>query len=163
MRRLFACAVTTTAALLLLACGGRADDRTDMAAGQQPQGELRTVTGCLSASPQSGQYMLTAETDLVASTGAVATSGTVPTYTYQLTGATELQQHVGRLVEITGHVTGDAKEMEHEDTTRHDPPASGENRPDPKVVTEESIAMKVLPLHVQSVKQVGGTCVGETR
>jgi hypothetical protein len=115
-----------------------------------------TVVGCLQPGAQPNQFVLAATADPLAKGVAVATSGAVPNITYQLSGGSNLEAHVGHRVEITGKTTGQAQKAVATDTSvkRDRIP----NQPDPKVETKEKAAIELRDLQIESLKMVGTSC-----
>jgi len=103
--------------------------------------------------------VLTATPDPLAKGVAVATSGSVPNITYQLSGGTNLAAHVGHRVEITGRSTGGAQKAMATDssTKRVDVP----DKPDPKVETKEKTAIELRDLQIESLKMVSTSCTAK--
>ena len=115
-----------------------------------------TVTGCLQKGAQPSQFVLAATTDPLAKGVAVATSGSVPNVTYQLSGGSNLAAHVGHRVEITGTSSGKAQKATATDSnvTRAEVP----NQPDPKVEVKEKAAIELRDLQIESMKMVSTSC-----
>jgi hypothetical protein len=115
-----------------------------------------TVVGCLRTGAQPNQFVLAATADPLAKGVAVATSGSVPNITYQLSGGSNLQAHLGHRVEITGKTTGAAQKAVATDSAvkREEIP----NKPDPKVETKEKAAIELRDLQIESLKMVGTSC-----
>ena len=118
-----------------------------------------TVVGCLQTGAQPNQFVLSATADPLAKGVAVATSGTVPNITYQLSGGSNLAAHVGHRVEITGRTTGQAQKAVATDTnvTRERIPG----QPDPKVETKEKAAIELRDLQIESLKMVATSCTAK--
>src|SRR5687768_3653454 len=89
-------------------------DKKDDVVGTSGRGSV--VTGCVTSDAQ-GRFVLTADRNDVASIGTVATSGTVPTYLYQLVGGSGLQEYVGKRVEIRGQVSDREVDVDVKDKT----------------------------------------------
>ncbi len=115
-----------------------------------------TVVGCLQTGAQPNQFVLSATADPLAKGVAVATSGTVPNITYQLSGGSNLAAHVGHKVEITGRTSGQAQKAVATDAnvTRERIP----DQPDPKVETKEKAAIELRDLQIESMKMVATSC-----
>ena len=115
-----------------------------------------TVVGCLQTGAQPKQFVLAATADPLAKGVAVATSGAVPNITYQLSGGSNLDAHVGHRVEITGRTTGQAQKAVATDSTvtRDQIP----NKPDPKVETKEKASIELRDLQIESLKMVSTSC-----
>ena len=118
--------------------------------------KMITVIGCLQAGAQPGQFVLSATADPLAKGVAVATSGTVPNITYELSGGSNLGAHTGHRVEITGRTTGTArKAVATDSSTKRERIA---DKPDPKVETSEKTAIELRDLDIESLKMVSTSC-----
>jgi hypothetical protein len=115
-----------------------------------------TVVGCLQTGAQPNQFVLAATADPLAKGVAVATSGAVPNITYQLSGGSNLQAHVGHRVEITGKTTGKAQTAVATDANVKRDNIPG--KPDPKVETKEKAAIELRDLAIDSLKMVSTDC-----
>jgi hypothetical protein len=115
-----------------------------------------TVVGCLQTGAQPNQFVLAATADPLAKGVSVATSGSVPNITYQLSGGSNLAEHVGHRVEIAGRTTGQAQKAVATDTSvkRDQLP----NKPDPKVETKEKTTIELRDLQIETLKMVATTC-----
>jgi hypothetical protein len=135
--------------------------RAQDAAQNQKDDERKTVTvvGCLQSGAQPNQFVLAATADPLAKGVAVATTGTVPNISYQLSGGTNLQAHVGHRVEITGKSTGKAQKAEATDANVKRENVPG--KPDPKVETKEKAAIELRDLQIESMKMVSTSCTGK--
>ena len=131
----------------------------DAAATKPAKGDDRkiiTVIGCLQAGAQPGQFVLAATADPLSKGVAVATSGTVPTITYALSGGSNLGAHVGHRVEISGKTTGQAQKAVATDTSQKRDRIPG--KPDPKVETKEKASIELRDLEIDSLKMVSTDC-----
>ena len=115
-----------------------------------------TVVGCLRAGAQPNQFVLAATPDPLAKGVAVATAGAVPNITYQLSGGTNLAEHVGHRVEITGRSSGESRKAVATDSNvkRERIP----DKPDPKVETKEKANIELRDLQIESLKMVSPSC-----
>ena len=118
--------------------------------------KMITVIGCLQSGAQPGQFVLASTPDPLAKGVAVATSGTVPNVTYELSGGSNLGAHVGHRVEIAGKTTGKARTAVATDSSakRERIP----DKPDPKVETSEKTAIELRDLDIESLKMVSPSC-----
>ena len=118
--------------------------------------KMITVIGCLQPGAQPGQFVLAATPDPLAKGVAVATSGTVPNITYELSGGSNLGEHVGHRVEVAGRTTGKARTAVATDSSakRERIP----DKPDPKVETTEKTAIELRDLDIESLKMVSTSC-----
>lgn len=148
-------AIALAAAVLAAACERTDSKRTDVVG---TSGALTTVSGCLTSDTQ-GRYVLTAKPSDMASTGARATGEPVSTYAYQLVGGSGIEAHVGKNVEVTGHVSSKEADLEVKNKTSAEP-APAQPGLEPKVESKERIDLEVRELHVQSVRSLGSTCTG---
>jgi hypothetical protein len=115
-----------------------------------------TVVGCLQSGAQPNQFVLASTPDQLAKGVAVATSGTVPNVTYQLSGGSNLAAHLGHRVEVTGTSSGKSqKAAATESSVRRTESPSG---PDTKVETTEKAAIELRDLRIQSLKMVSTDC-----
>jgi hypothetical protein len=124
-------------------------------------GEIVTVTGCVTSGSQAGSYVLTALPGPLTTGMAKATSGTTPTVTYQLSGKTgDLRPLVGHRVEATGTTSPKPKaevQAQPEKGAKTEQPANP-NGPTPKVETSAKAKIEARPLNVTSLKAVEGAC-----
>jgi hypothetical protein len=157
---MFAVAVTSTAC-------GRAEERqatqeAALATRAQTTGKEVTVTGCLSAAPDRAAFVVTADRNALASGAMQSNTGEVPTYTYELVDSSaDLTPHVGRQVEIKGHLDPDRDDevdVQTKDKTREAPARVGGDTVTPAVETKEEIEIQVRRLHVVSATPTGQPC-----
>jgi hypothetical protein len=118
-----------------------------------------TVVGCLQSGAQPNQFVLAATPDPLAKGVAVATAGAVPNVTYQLSGGSNLQAHVGHRVEITGKTSGKAQKATSTDANVKRDNIPG--KPDPKVETKEKAAIELHDLEIESMKMVSTSCAAK--
>ncbi len=138
---------------------GSAPAQATGAAASRANGNEVTVNGCLSAGP-GGSFVLTASTGAEVAVSARAGSGTRETYSYGLVGGQNLQQHLGRRVEVTGRLDDDADQEVEMEAKRESSTAgkSGGEDVTAKVETKEEVDIEVRQLHIGSIRQVDGTC-----
>ncbi len=159
-----------TAALLTLTIAATACGRSDPpaststgsatgASASRGDGDQITVNGCLSAGP-SGSFVLTASAGAEVAVSARAGSGTRETYSYGLVGGQNLQEHLGRRVEVTGRLDDDVDEEVELEASRESSTAgkSGGENVTAKVETKEEVDIEVRQLHIASIRPVDGTC-----
>jgi hypothetical protein len=116
-----------------------------------------TIEGCLTTG-EDGRAVLTAAPDQGVSTAARAGTGDRDTHTYVLVGGENLQANVGKRVEITGRVSEDRAQVEHEgkdDATRTSATRPGE---DARVRSTEEVDLQIRQLVVESMREVAPTC-----
>jgi hypothetical protein len=118
--------------------------------------KMITVVGCLQSGAKPGQFVLSAIADPLAKGVAVATSGAVPNVTYELSGGSNLNAHLGHRVEIAGRTTGKARTAVATDSNETRERIPG--KPDPKVETTEKAAIELRDLDIESLKMVSPTC-----
>ena len=156
------CGVTLTAA----ACG-RAEERkaaqdAALATRAETTGQEVTVTGCLTAAPDRAAFVVTADRTALASGAMHAGSGEVPTYTYELVDSSaDLTPHVGRQVEVKGHLDPDRDDevdVDAKDKSKEPPTRVGGDTVTPAVETKSEIEIQVRRLHVASATPTGQPC-----
>ena len=117
------------------------------------------ITGCLSASADGNQFVLTANSNALSSMANRAAAGEAETFHYQLVGGNDLQSMVGKEVKVVGAVVGKGKDV---DVKAADPAtvASKSAGADatPVVKTTEQVEMQVEQLNVSSVVATGSPC-----
>jgi hypothetical protein len=150
------------------ACGRNAEQRGEMqeqavAARDGAGGDEMTVTGCLTSAADRGAFVVTADRNALTSGALHAGSGETRTYTYELTGnAADLQQHVGRQVQVTGRLDDDRKDrvkVDDEEKTELPETQSGRDTVKPAIETETELDINVRRLHVSSVTATGQGCM----
>jgi hypothetical protein len=152
MKRLitsFALALSS-ASLLAVHANAQSETKTKIKA---EHGQTVTYTGCIGSGTQTRTYVLQ-NVQPISRTETTHANGTVTsstTYTLIPEGTVELQQNVGRRVEVTGVMIeaghGDAKITQRTKTNGH------EEKTTTEVERESTPQMKVL-----SVKPTGGSC-----
>lgn len=128
-------------------------------AGERPggSGDEVTVAGCLNGS--DGRFALTAAPDAGAALAGRAVSGDErETHSYVLVGGTNLQEHVGKRVEVIGTVEGGSKQLEHEAEKKNVEPDATGSGDKPTVKTQEDVEVQVRQLNVREVRPVAGNC-----
>ena len=118
-------------------------------------GDAVTISGCLTG--QDGNFVLTAAPDAAGAVAARAVADERETHSYVLVGGTNLQEQVGKRVEVVGTVEGSQRGIDHDSkkTTTAAAPASGET---PTVSTKEEVEVEVRRLNVREVRPAAGTC-----
>ena len=120
-------------------------------------GDDVTIAGCLSGA--DGRFALTAVPD---ATGAIAGRAVVgnerETHSYVLVGGSNLQEHVGKRVEVTGTIVGREREIDHEAEKKTQQPDATGSGDKPTVKTEEDVEVEVRQLNVREVRGVSGNC-----
>jgi len=145
----FAVAVTSATVLLIHAQAQSTETKTKI---KTEHGQTVTYAGCVGSGSETRTYVLQNVTP-ISRTETTTASGTTVSTTYSLVpeGTVELQQNVGRRVEVTGVLIaaghGDAKITQRTKT----------NGKEEKTTTEVDRG-PVPQLKVLSVKPTGGTC-----
>ena len=121
-------------------------------------GDTVTIAGCLSGSAD-GRFALTAAPDPAASAAARSVMGDErETHSYILVGGDNLQQHLGRRVEVVGTITGREREIEHDAKKKTEVPNATGGDEKPTVKTTEEVEVEVRTLQVKEVRPVAGEC-----
>ena len=118
------------------------------------------VTGCLTTNRDTGQFVLTANSNALTSAANRAAAGEAETFTYQLIGGSNLPDYVGREVVITGALEGHGQDVDIESKTKSEEPPTqrrGETVT-PAIETKEEIEIQVERLHVASINPTGAQC-----
>jgi len=123
-------------------------------------GDMVKVEGCMSGSPD-GRLVVTAAPDPLGS--AVARAGNVDserdTHSYVLVGGDNLQQHIGKRVEVTGTLIGKEQEVEQAAKAESQSPrAGGAGDKTATVKTTEAVDIEVKQLQVAGVRGLSPTC-----
>jgi hypothetical protein len=118
-----------------------------------------TVAGCLSGGPD-GRLVLTATPDPGVSTAARPGMGERDTHAYVLVGGNNLQQHIGKRVEVIGSLVGRQEELERQSKSQTQSPAATgtSGRDTPTVQTKEQVDLEVRQLNVSTVRELASTC-----
>jgi hypothetical protein len=133
---------------------GNEDGRDGAASGS---GDEVTIAGCLSGA--DGRFALTAAPDAGAAIAGRSVAGDErETYSYALIGGNNLQEHLGKRVEVTGTIVGGATDIEHEATKKSEQPDATGSGDRPTVKTQEDVEVEVRQLSVREVRPVSGTC-----
>jgi hypothetical protein len=159
MRRALSAMLLISPLMLATACRDRAPGENLAARGGSD--ERITVTGCLAGVPDRQAFVVTTSNPdpLVAST-LRATSGEIPTYSYELVGDTDLSAHVGRMVEVTGRLVNQTKrdvDVDSKDKTQM-PQSQVRRDATPAVETDAEVELRVRHLQVSSVVPTGTSC-----
>lgn len=118
-------------------------------------GDAVTISGCLTG--QDGQFVLTAAPDAAGAVAARAVADERETHSYVLVGGTNLQDQIGKRVEVVGTIEGRERGIDHDasKTTTAAPAAGGDT---PTVSTKEEVEIEVKRMNVREVRPVTGTC-----
>jgi hypothetical protein len=117
-----------------------------------------TISGCLSGTAD-GRLVLTAAPDATAALAGRAVAGDErETHSYILIGGDNLQQHIGKRVEVIGTDAGRSQQVEHDATRKTDAPNATGGDDKPAVKTTEEVEVQVRQLTVRDVRPVAGEC-----
>ena len=131
------------------------EERSEVAA--SGSGDTK-ITGCLSGTPD-GRFVLTAAPDGIAATAGRSVGGDErETHSYILTGGDNLQQYIGRRVEVVGDQSGNSRQVEHDARTKAEVPNATGGDDKPTVKTTEEVEVQVRQLNVREVRPVAGDC-----
>ena len=120
-------------------------------------GDEVTIAGCLSG--DAGRFALTAAPDAgVAIAGRAVAGEERETHSYVLIGGNNLQEHIGKRVEVTGTIVGGEKDIEHEAEKKTQQPDATGSGDKPTVKTQEEVEVEVRQLNVRDVRAVAGNC-----
>ena len=132
------------------------DDRSDAAA--SGSGDAVTITGCLNGTPDN-RFALTSTPDAVGAIAGRSVAGDErETHSYILIGGENLQQHIGRRVEVVGTLSGDSRQLEHDGKAKAEVPNATGGDDKPTVKTTEEVEVQVRQLNVREVRPVAGDC-----
>jgi hypothetical protein len=151
------------AASLTVALAGAACSSDRAASGNEagrPGGRDQvTVAGCLNGGPE-GRLVLTAAPDPGVTAAARPGMGDRDTHSYVLVGGNNLQQHIGKRVEVSGSLVGRQQELERQSKSESQSPAAAgtSGRDTPTVETKEQVDLEVRQLNVSNVREIAPTC-----
>jgi hypothetical protein len=119
--------------------------------------ELR-IEGCLTGGPD-GRFVVTAAPGPGVTAPARVGMGERDTHTYVLVGGSNLPQHAGKRVEVTGTLVGRQQELEREQKTESEArPTGTSGGATPTVETKEEIDLEVRQLNVAEIRELAPTC-----
>ena len=140
-----------------LACSSARGNEEPGDARSSGSGDEVTIAGCLSGT--DGRFALTAAPDAaVAIAGRAVAGNERETHSYVLVGGNNLQQHLGKRVEVTGTIIGEEKDIEHEAEKKTEQPDATGSGDRPTVKTQEEVEVEVRQLNVRDVRAVSGDC-----
>lgn len=117
-----------------------------------------TVEGCLTGGPD-GRLVLTAAPDPGVTAPARVGMGERDTHSYVLVGGSNLQQHIGKRLEVSGTLVGRRQELEREAKTESQgTPTGTSGGRTPTVETREEVDLEVRQLTVADVRELAPTC-----
>ena len=144
-------------AMFGVACSSASGNEERAAAATGGSGDEVTISGCLSGT--DGRFALTAAPDAgVAVVGRAVAGDERETHSYILAGGANLQEHVGKRVEVTGTIQGGSKQVEHEAEKKNVEPNATGGDEKPTVKTSEDVEVQVRQLNVRNVRAVAGNC-----
>lgn len=151
-------ALSLTLAIGATACSStRGDDDRDEAAASG-SGDTVTIAGCLNGTPDN-RFALTSNTDAVGAIAGRSVAGDErETHSYILIGGDNLQQHIGKRVEVTGTLSGGSSQVEHDAKAKAEVPNATGGDDKPTVRTTEEVEVQVRQLNVREVRPVAGDC-----
>ncbi len=139
------------------ACSSASGNEEAAAGRAGGSGDEVSVQGCLSGS--EGRFALTASPDAgVAIAGRAVSGDERETHSYVLVGGSNLQQHLGKRVEVVGTVSGRSTQVEHEAEKKQAEPDATGGSETPTVKTSEDVEIQVRQLNVREVRPVAGDC-----
>jgi hypothetical protein len=154
-RTLIVLAAALNVAIAGAACSSARGNESGDEGRASGSGDAVTIAGCLSG--QDGRFVLTAAPDAAGAIAARSVGDERETHSYVLTGGSNLQEHLGKRVEVVGTIEGGAGRIDHDakKTTTTAAPAGGDT---PTVATKEEVEMEAKRLTVREVRPVAGTC-----
>jgi hypothetical protein len=148
--------------LALASTGCRPDDGDNQVPPRAERGDDPiSVQGCLTAGPEQKKFVLTAASTPMTTTTARVAGQTQPTFTYELVGGQNLDQHVGQQVSIRGRLDDEKDDAEFEqqrESAVDQPTPRGDT---PTVRSTEQIEVEVRRIFVEAVEGTGQACNAE--
>ena len=121
-------------------------------------GDTETIAGCLSGGAD-GRFVLTANPDPAAAIAGRSVAGDErETHSYVLVGGDNLQQHIGKRVEVVGTVSDRSRQVEHDGQVKAEVPNATGGSERPTVKTTEEVEVQVRQLNVREVRPAAGDC-----
>ncbi len=157
-RTLICVAAAVNLAIAGAACSSTRGEESREAGRDSGSGDAVSIAGCLTSAPD-GRFALTAAPDAAVATAARAMDNERDTHTYMLVGGDNLGAHLGKRVEVSGTLIGEARDMEQEASRKTTAPPATAGGDTPTVKTTEDIDMKIRQLNVREVKELAPTCV----
>jgi hypothetical protein len=120
-----------------------------------------SVQGCLTAGPEQQKFVLTAASTPMTTTTARVAGQTQPTYTYELVGGQNLDQHAGHQVTVRGRLDDEKDDAEFEqqrEAVVDEPTPRGDT---PTVTSTEKVEVEVRRIFVEAVEGTGQPCLAE--
>ena len=157
-RRLINLALGFTLAISAAACSSARGNEERSEAAASGSGDTVTIAGCLSGT-QDGRFALTAAPDATAAIAGRAVAGDErETHSYILIGGENLQQYIGRRVEVVGTNEGGSRQVEHDAKAKAEVPNATGGDERPTVKTTEEVEVQVRQFNVREVRPVAGDC-----
>jgi hypothetical protein len=145
-------------AVFATACSSARGSEERSEAAASGSGDTSTIAGCLSGTPD-GRFVLTAAPDALAATAGRSVAGDErETHSYILIGGDNLQQYIGRRVEVAGTQSGSPQQVEHDARAKAEVPNATGGNDKPTVKTTEEVEVQVRQLNVREVRPVAGDC-----
>lgn len=155
--RLITLVLGANLAMFGAACSSASGNADDERAATSGSGDEVTIAGCLSGA--DGRFVLTAAPDAAGAIAGRAVAGDErETHSYILVGGSNLQEQLGKRVEVIGTIEGGSKQVEHEAEKRNVEPNATGGDEKPTVKTSEEVEVQVRQLHVRDARAVGGDC-----
>ncbi len=148
-------AVALNVAIAGAACSSARGNESGDEARASGSGDAVTIAGCLTG--QDGNFVLTAAPDAAGAVAARAVGDERETRSYVLSGGTNLQEHLGKRVEVVGTIEGGAGRIDH-DASKKTTAAAPTGGDTPTVATKEEVEIEARRLSVREVRPVAGTC-----
>jgi hypothetical protein len=120
-----------------------------------------SVQGCLTAGAEQQKFVLTAASTPMTTTTARVAGRTQPTFTYELVGGQNLDQHAGQQVTVRGRLDDEKDDAEFErerEAVVDEPTPRGDT---PTVRSTEKVEVEVRRIFVEAVEGTGQPCNAE--
>ena len=138
------------------ACSSARGNEGGDEAGTSGSGDAVTIAGCLSG--QDGRFVLTAMPDAAGAVAARAVADERETHSYVLVGGTNLQEQLGKRVEVVGTIEGKDARLDHDSGKKTTAAPATTGGDTPTVSTKEEIEIEAKRLNVREVRPVAGSC-----
>jgi hypothetical protein len=120
-----------------------------------------SVQGCLTAGPEQQKFVLTAASTPMTTTTARVAGQTQPTFTYELVGGQNLDQHAGQQVTVRGRLDDEKDDAEFEQQREAVVDKTTPRGDTPTVTSTEQVEVEVRRIFVEAVEGTGQPCVAE--
>jgi hypothetical protein len=160
MQRVLVLPIVCFSLALTAAACSRDRDRDATMARDIPDKDQIEVTGCLTADPNTNQFVLTANSTALTSLTNRAAAGEAETFHYQLVGGSDLHQYVNKEVVVKGVREGKGTDVNIEGKEKTDgtPSKSRGDEVTPAIESKEEIELQVERLNVAAVTPTGAAC-----